>query len=188
MKNTYQSHMHKTYKDIIFLTCCMYLVEHCQILWPLWAVFHNLMIENHVHTTSTCKKKLLHWKNSIYIPSTHAYPFWCSICHKVSSQNSLVKAWAMYWKKRGHMKAHEKKWTHEGPCKNCPKYKKGEIKSWNILPSCFLLHPPHIHTHALLDHGCMTCLLFGSDLWLCKILGTSMPWFFSLPWAPQTAF
>ena len=34
-------------------------------------------------------QKLLHWKNSISIPSTHAYPFWCSICHKVSSQNSL---------------------------------------------------------------------------------------------------
>ena len=55
MRNTYQSHMHEAYKDIILPTCCLYLFELCQILWPLWVAFHTLMIENHVHTTSTCK-------------------------------------------------------------------------------------------------------------------------------------
>ena len=35
-------------------TCCLYHFELCQILWPLWVSFHTLMIENHIHTTSTC--------------------------------------------------------------------------------------------------------------------------------------
>ena len=29
------------------------------------------------------------------------------------------------------------------------------------LDLCFSLHPPHIHTHALLDHGCMICYSLG---------------------------
>ena len=36
------------------LTCCLYHFELCQILWSLWVPFHALMIENHIHTTSTC--------------------------------------------------------------------------------------------------------------------------------------
>ena len=63
-------------------------------------------------------QKLPHWKNSISIPSTHAYPFWCSICHKVSSQNSLQQWHELCIQKKrerkGRIKAHEKereRWT-----------------------------------------------------------------------------
>ena len=117
MRNTYQSHMHEAYKDIILPTCCLYLFELCQILWPLWVVFHTLMIENHVHTTSTCKNFHTGRIAFPYHPLIHI------LSHVPYSIKSLpkfspIRAWAMYWKKRGHMKAHEKKWTHEGPCKN----------------------------------------------------------------------
>ena len=29
------------------------------------------------------------------------------------------------------------------------------------LDLCFSLHPPHIHTHPLLDHSCMICYSLG---------------------------
>ena len=117
-------------------------------------------------------QKLPHWKNSISIPSTHAYPFWCSICHKVSSQNSLQQRHELCIEKKRKKGAHEGPWKRERErwtkvhAKNKKishvqkKYEEEEIKSWNILLSYFPLHPPHIHTHTLLDHGCMTCLLF----------------------------
>ena len=60
--------------------------------------------------------------------------------------------------KNGHMKVHEKKISH---AQNIRRERQNHGTS---LFSRSPLYPPHIHTHALLDHGCMTCLLFGSDL------------------------
>jgi hypothetical protein len=42
----------------------------------------------------------------------------CSTLHKVSPKILSKKGLSYVLKKRGHMTAHEKKWTHEGPCKN----------------------------------------------------------------------
>ena len=120
MGNTYQSHMHEAYKDIILPTCCLYLFELCQILWPLWVAFHTLMIENHVHTTST-------WKNfhtgRIAFPYHPLIHILFDVPYSIKSLPKLLSSKGMSYvlkkkKRRGHMKAHEKKWTHEGPCKN----------------------------------------------------------------------
>ena len=100
MRNTYQSHMHEAYKDIILPTCCLYLFELCQILWPLWVAFHTLMIENHVHTTSTCKNFHTGRIAFPYHPLIHIL-FNVPYSIKSLPKFSPIRAWSMYWKKRG---------------------------------------------------------------------------------------
>jgi len=55
--------------------------------------------------------KLPHRKDGISTPSTHSYPLVCSIFHKVSPKilSNKGMSYVLKKKRRGHMKAHEKK-------------------------------------------------------------------------------
>jgi len=78
------------------------------------------MIENHVHTTSTCKNFHTGRIAFPYHPLIHILfdvPYSIKSLPKILSSKGM--SYVLKKKKiRGHMKAHEKKWTHESPCKN----------------------------------------------------------------------
>ena len=125
--------------------------------------------------------KLSHRKDSITIPSIHSYPLLCSILHKVSPKILSNKGMSHVLKKK---RAHEglwKKWTHKGPCKNnefshaMPKIIRRERLEHGA-PWSLLFTPSTTYPHTCTSRSWLyDLLLFGLDLWLCKIFETSMP-------------
>ena len=94
--------------------CYMLLVS----LWDVSNFVTLVSFFSYSHDRESCthhlhKLKLPHRKDSNSIPPTHSYPLLCSIFHKVSPRILSNKGMShVLKKKRGHMKAHEKKISH----------------------------------------------------------------------------
>ena len=114
------------------------------------------MIENHVHTTPTCKNstcKNFH-TGRIALPYQPLISilFYVPCAIKFLPKFSPIRAWASIEEKRGHMKAYEKKiWTHEGPWKKnlaMPKiWREGQNHRTPYSLALHSIHHISIHVH-----------------------------------------